>query len=99
MMQASLEAIAHPGRRKMLELVMDRELQAGQLAVLTGLTQPATSQHLRVLREAGLVDMRVDGQRRLYRVNFAAVQILRAQLDAFWGTHLEALRQATEAEC
>ena len=95
-MQAALEAIAHPGRRKILELVMDRELQAGQVAERTGMTQPATSQHLRVLREAGLVQVRVAGQRRLYRVNFAALALLRSQLDAFWGTHLELLRRATD---
>jgi len=95
-MQVGLEAIAHPGRRKMLELVMERELQAGELAELTGMTQPAASQHLRVLRDAGLVDVRVDRQRRLYRVNFAALQALRAQLDAFWGSRLQALRDATD---
>lgn len=98
MMQAALEAIAHPGRRKMLQLVMDRELQAGELAELTGMAQPAASQHLRVLREAGLVDVRVDGSRRLYRVNFARVQAVRSQLDQFWGRHLEALRKATKTE-
>jgi len=97
-MQAELEAISHPGRRKMLELVMERELQAGELAALTGMKQPAASQHLRVLREAGLVEVRVDGPRRLYRVRFEALQALRSQLDAFWGEHLEALRRATEED-
>jgi DNA-binding transcriptional ArsR family regulator len=97
-MQVGLDAIAHPGRRKMLELVMDQELQAGELAELTGMTQPTASQHLRVLREAGLVHVRVDRQRRLYRVNFAALQSLRAQLDAFWGAHLQALRDATDQQ-
>lgn len=77
---------------------MDRELQAGELAALTGMSQPAASQHLRVLREAGLMDVRSDGPRRLYRVNFAALQALRAQLDDFWGEHLEALRKATRAD-
>jgi DNA-binding transcriptional ArsR family regulator len=97
-MQAELEAIAHSGRRRMLELAMDRELQAGELAELTGMSQPAASQHLRVLREAGLMDVRPDGPRRLYRVNFAALQALRAQLDDFWGEHLEALRKATKGD-
>ena len=96
MMQVALEAIAHPGRRKMLQLVMERELQAGELAELTGMAQPAASQHLRVLREAGLVDVRSEGSRRLYRVNFARVQALRTQLDAFWGEHLEGLRKAAK---
>lgn len=80
----------------MLELVMTKELQAGELAALTGMSQPAASQHLRVLREAGLVDVRTDGPRRLYRVNFAAMERIRAELDAFWGEHLEALRKATK---
>jgi DNA-binding transcriptional ArsR family regulator len=96
MMQRALEALAHPGRRKILQLVMDRELQAGELAELTGMAQPAASQHLRVLREAGLVDVRPVGSRRLYRVNFAQVQAVRAQLDEFWGNRLAALRRATE---
>jgi DNA-binding transcriptional ArsR family regulator len=82
----------------MLELVMGGELQAGELAELTGMSQPAASQHLRVLREAGLVDVRHDGPRRLYRINFAAVETLRTQLNEFWGEHLEALRKATQAE-
>jgi DNA-binding transcriptional ArsR family regulator len=97
-MQAALEAISHPGRRRMLELAMDRERLVGELAELTGMTQPAASQHLRVLRDAGLVDVRADGPRRLYRVNLAALEALRAQLDAFWGERLEALRNATERE-
>jgi DNA-binding transcriptional ArsR family regulator len=96
MMQRALEAIAHPGRRKILRLVMDRELQAGELAELTGMAQPAASQHLRVLREAGLVEVRPVGSRRLYRVNFARVQAVRSQLDDFWGNRLDALRRATE---
>jgi DNA-binding transcriptional ArsR family regulator len=97
-MQQQLEAISHPGRRKMLELVMDREMPAGELASAIGITQPAASQHLRILREAELVEVRVDGPRRLYRVNFEKLQILRAQLDDFWGSHLEQLRQVTNKE-
>lgn len=97
-MQQQLEAISHPGRRKMLELVMDREMQAGELASATGMKQPAASQHLRILRDAGLVEVRVDGPRRLYRVNFERLQSLRAQLDDFWGSHLEKLQRATSEE-
>jgi len=77
---------------------MDRELAVGELADLTGMTQPAASQHLRVLRDAGLVDVRVDGPRRLYRVNFAGLAALRADLDRFWGSSLEKLRSATEGD-
>lgn len=96
-MQVAIEAIAHPKRRQMLQLVMDHERQAGELAALTRISQPAASQHLRVLRQAGLVEVRRDGQRRLYHVNFAALQSLRSQLDDFWGERLGALQSATKA--
>ena len=95
-MQAGLEAIAHPGRRKMLELVMDRELQAGELAELTGMTQPAASQHLRVLRDAGFVEATVDAQRRLYRLRPEPLQEVDAWLEPFrrfWSTHVDALER------
>lgn len=77
---------------------MDREHQVGELADLTGMSQPAASQHLRVLRESGLVEVKVDGPRRLYRVNFEGLASLREQLDAFWGSHLDVLRHATESK-
>jgi DNA-binding transcriptional ArsR family regulator len=96
--QDVLEVIAHPGRRAMLRVVLDREVPAGELAVLAGLTQPAASQHLRVLRDAGLVDVRVDGPRRLYRANADGLARLRAELDAFWGPGLRALQRAAEDE-
>jgi DNA-binding transcriptional ArsR family regulator len=80
----------------MLRVVLDREVPAGELARLSGLTQPAASQHLRVLREAGLVDVRVDGPRRLYRANPEGLSRLRAELEAFWSSSLEALRRAAE---
>ena len=97
-MEDVLEVIAHPGRRAMLRVVLDREVPAGELAVLAGLTQPAASQHLRVLRDAGLVDVRVDGPRRLYRANADGLARLRAELDAFWGPSLRALQRAAEDE-
>jgi DNA-binding transcriptional ArsR family regulator len=93
-----VEAIAHPGRRAMLRVVLDREVPAGELAALIGLKQPAASQHLRILREAGLVDVRVDGQRRLYRANPERLARLRAELDAFWSPALSSLRDAAEEE-
>ena len=65
---AALRAIAHPARRTMLRLVWDTERQASDLADATGLTRPAASQHLKQLREAGLVTVRVDGPRRWYRL-------------------------------
>jgi DNA-binding transcriptional ArsR family regulator len=97
-MQEAIDAIAHPGRRAMLRLVLDRELPVSEIAERVGLSQPAASQHLRVLRDAGLVRGRVDGRRRLYRVDLEGLERLRRQLDAYWGPALAALKEAAEAE-
>jgi DNA-binding transcriptional ArsR family regulator len=98
MMQEAIDAIAHPGRRAMLRLVLDRELPVSELAEQTGLSQPATSQHLKVLRDAGLVRGRVDGRRRLYRVDLEGLERLRRALDAYWSPALAALKDAAEAQ-
>jgi DNA-binding transcriptional ArsR family regulator len=95
--QAAIEALSHPGRRAMLRLVLDRELPVGELAQRIGMSQPAASQHLKVLRDAGLVRGRVDGRRRLYQVDFEGLRRLRAELDDLWGPALLALKQAAEA--
>jgi DNA-binding transcriptional ArsR family regulator len=97
-MQAAIDALSHPTRRAMLRLVLDRELPVSELAEQLGLSQPATSQHLKVLRDAGLVRGRVDGRRRLYRVDLAGLERLRRELDAYWGPALVALKEAAEAE-
>jgi DNA-binding transcriptional ArsR family regulator len=91
-----IEAIAHPGRRAMLQLILAEELSAGELAARTGMKQPAASQHLRVLRDTGLVKVRVDGPRRLYRGDPVGLERLRTELDSFWSQHLGALRAAAE---
>jgi DNA-binding transcriptional ArsR family regulator len=96
-MQAAIEALSHPTRRAMLRLVMDRELPVGELAQRTGVSQPAASQHLKVLRDAGLVRGRVDGRRRLYQVDLQGLQRLRVELDSLWEPALLALKQAAEA--
>jgi DNA-binding transcriptional ArsR family regulator len=96
-MQEAIDAIAHPGRRAILRLVLDRELPVGELAQRTGVSQPATSQHLKVLRDAGLVRGRVDGRRRLYQVDAEGLERLRQELDAFWGPALATLKDAAEA--
>jgi DNA-binding transcriptional ArsR family regulator len=95
-MQEAMEALAHPTRRDMLRLVLDKELAVGELAERTGLTQPAASQHLKVLREAGLVRGRVDGRRRLYQVDLEGLERLRRELDAYWAPALQALKDAAE---
>jgi len=96
-MQEAIDAISHPGRRAMLRLVLDRELPVGDLAERLGVSQPAASQHLKVLRDAGLVRGRVDGQRRLYRVDLEGLERLRRELDDLWGPSLEALKESAEA--
>lgn len=93
-----IDAIAHPGRRAMLRLVLDGERAVADLAERTGLSQPATSQHLRVLRDAGLVRVRVDGPRRLYRVDPDGLDRLRRELDGFWEPALDALKAAAEID-
>jgi DNA-binding transcriptional ArsR family regulator len=97
-MQAAIEALSHPTRRAMLRLVLDRELPVSELAGRLGVSQPAASQHLKVLRDAGLVRGRVDGRRRLYRVDLRGLQRLRAELDSLWEPALLALKEAAEAE-
>ena len=95
-MQAALDAISHPGRREMLRLVLEGELPVSALAERIGVSQPAASQHLKVLRDAGLVRVRVDGRRRLYAVDADGLERLRAELDAYWGPALAALKDAAE---
>jgi len=95
-MEQALRAIANPRRRAMLELVWDGERSAGELAALAGLTRPAASQHLRVLREAGLVRVRIAGNQRLYRSDPVRLEELRAALDAFWGDRLGRLSAELE---
>jgi DNA-binding transcriptional ArsR family regulator len=94
--QAALDAISHPSRRAMLRLVLDRELPVSELADRTGVSQPAASQHLKVLRDAGLVRGRVEGRRRLYRVDGEGLERLRRELDTFWGPALASLKDAAE---
>ena len=90
--EAALRALADPRRRRMLELAWDRERSPSELARSCELSRPATSQHLRVLREAGLVSVRMEKNRRLYRVRADKLAELRAMLDEFWGSRLATLR-------
>src|SRR5438132_13929688 len=97
-MEATLKAIAAPHRRRILRLVRDEELSAGEIAAHFDVTQPAVSQHLKVLKEAGLVDERRNGTRRLYRARPEGLADLKAFLDEFWGDRLEALKREAERE-
>jgi DNA-binding transcriptional ArsR family regulator len=93
---ATLQAISHPGRRVMLRLAWDAERTSSELADAVGLSRSAASQHLRVLRDAKLVEVRVDGNRRLYRVDPQRLTTLRSFLDDFWGERLDALKHDAE---
>jgi DNA-binding transcriptional ArsR family regulator len=98
-MQETIEAIADPRRREILRLVRSAELPAGAIAEhFADVSRPAISQHLRVLREAGLVSERRDGTRRLYRTIPAALGGLREFLEQFWDERLDALRAEAELE-
>ena len=80
----------------MLELVWDAERTSSELAERCGFTKPAASQHLKVLREAELVDVRVDGTRRLYRARVEQLDAVRRLLDGFWGDRLGRLKREVE---
>src|SRR5918996_14078 len=97
-MEAAIRAIAEPRRRSILRLVADRELSAGEIAAQFEVTRPAVSQHLTVLREAGLLTERRDGTRRLYRARPEGLSGLRAFLAEFWDERLDALKTAAETE-
>jgi DNA-binding transcriptional ArsR family regulator len=97
-MEAALKAIAAPHRRTILRLVSATELSAGEIAAHFELTRPAISQHLGVLKEAGLVSERRNGTRRLYRARPEGLVELKTFLDEFWDARLEALRQEAERE-
>ena len=97
-MEAALKAIAAPHRRQILSLVREGELSAGEIAAHFDVTRPAVSQHLTVLKEAGLVDERRNGTRRLYRVRPAGLEPIREFLEQFWDERLEVLKQEAELE-
>jgi DNA-binding transcriptional ArsR family regulator len=97
-MEAALKAIAGPRRRQILSLVRDGELSAGEIAAHFDVTRPAVSQHLNVLKEAGLVSERRNGTRRLYRARPEGLAQLRDFLEQFWGERLETLKQEAERE-
>ena len=97
-MEAIAAAISDPTRRRVLELVRDRELAAGEIAGAFEISRPAVSRHLRVLREAGLVYERRDGRLRLYRSRPEPLEELRRWLDAYWSGRLAALKALAEEE-
>ena len=97
-MEAALKAIAAPHRRRILWLVRDEELSAGEIASHFDVTRPAISQHLNVLKEAGLVNERRNGTRRLYRARPEGLGELKDFLEEFWDVRLQALKREAERE-
>ena len=94
----ALKAIAEPRRRAILRLVAHDELAAGEIAAAFDVTRTAVSQHLTVLKNAGLLSERREGTRRLYRARPQGLDGLREFLDGMWAGSLDAARQIVEAD-
>ena len=97
-MESALKAIAAPHRRQILQLIREHELNAGEIASKFDVSRPAVSQHLGVLKEAGLVEERRNGTRRLYRARPEGLQPVREFLEQFWDERLDALKREAEIE-
>ncbi|MDA1280508.1 MAG: metalloregulator ArsR/SmtB family transcription factor [Chloroflexi bacterium] len=96
-MEAALKAMSDPTRREILRLVKSEELPAGAIASNFPVSRPAISQHLTVLKNAGLIDERRVGVKRLYRTRVAGMAELKAFLEMFWDVRLERLKAVVEA--
>ena len=92
----AVRAVAEPRRREILRLVWDAELSAGEIVDRFDVTFGAVSQHLKVLRDAGLVTVRRDGKKRFYRADQEAMGPLADYLRAMWGTRLGTLADLAE---
>ncbi|MFF4042898.1 ArsR/SmtB family transcription factor [Streptomyces sp. NPDC001816] len=93
----AVRAVAEPRRREILRLVWDAELSAGEIAERFDVTFGAVSQHLKVLRESGLVTLRQDGKKRFYQADREALGPLAAYLQSMWATKLDTLAELAEA--
>ncbi|MCI0426167.1 MAG: metalloregulator ArsR/SmtB family transcription factor [Actinobacteria bacterium] len=94
----ALQVVAEPRRREILRLIWDEEMAAGEIAGHFDLTFGAVSQHLSVLREASLVEMRREGNRHIYKANLDALAPYRTVLEMMWGGALEDLKTAVESK-
>jgi DNA-binding transcriptional ArsR family regulator len=93
---SAMDALGDPTRRRIFELLQGGPRAVGELAAELPVSRPAVSQHLRVLKEAGLVSERPDGTRRIYRLDPTGVGELRAYFDRFWETALASFEAAVE---
>ncbi|MDH5763983.1 MAG: metalloregulator ArsR/SmtB family transcription factor [Nitrospinota bacterium] len=92
-----MQAMAEPTRLAILQMVRHHEMPAGSIAEkFKGITRPAVSQHLRILKDAGLVTERRDGTRRLYSLRPEGFAPVKALLEDFWDTRLDRLKAAAE---
>lgn len=91
-----LGALGDRTRRSIVLLLAERPLAVGELAAALPVSRPAVSQHLKVLKDAGLVAEQAAGTRRIYRLNAAGLSALRDQLDTFWNRALAAYRDVAE---
>lgn len=98
-MDDALRAVADPTRRAIMELVRDGERSAGELAArFPQMSRPAVSQHLKVLADAGLVDVRRDGNRRLYALRPEGLADAAGFIERMWSAQLRRLKEAVENE-
>ena len=95
---AALRALVEPRRRSILRLVAHDELSAGEIASAFDVTRPAVSQHLTVLKDAGLLTERREGTRRLYRARPEGLDGLREFLEDMWASSLDTARRLVEAD-
>jgi DNA-binding transcriptional ArsR family regulator len=98
-MTATFEVVADDSRRRILDLLVEEEHAVGDLVDRLALSQPTVSKHLRVLREAGLVESRIDAQRRIYRVRPEPLREIDEWLTPYrrrWAAHLSALERHLE---
>jgi DNA-binding transcriptional ArsR family regulator len=94
---AKIQALSNETRFKIVDLVRDREMAAGTIARRFKLTRPAVSQHISILREAGLLDERRVGSKRFYVVRSEGFDELVKYIEGFWGPRLQRLKQVAEA--
>lgn len=95
-MVVAFDVLAEPNRRRIVELLRDRERPVGDLVDRLGVSQPAVSKHLRVLRDAGFVEARVDAQRRMYRVRAEPLRAIDEWLEPYrrlWAKRLDDLER------
>jgi DNA-binding transcriptional ArsR family regulator len=93
---SALQALGDPTRLAVFERIVQRPRAVGELAAELPVTRPAVSQHLKVLKDAGLVSDRAEGARRIYHVNPSGVEAIRHWLDGFWDEALARFKEAVE---